>query len=132
MNPRTKTLSKIIGFLTTTDAAKATAFYQGTLGFRFVGDDGFALIFDAHGTMIRIVKAQAFAPAAGTVLGWEVGDVPTAVRELSAQGVVFAQFGLSFLNQDELGVWKAPGGDEVAWFKDPDGNVLSISSHAKA
>jgi catechol 2,3-dioxygenase-like lactoylglutathione lyase family enzyme len=119
----------MIGFITTTKPEEARAFYSGILGFRFVVDDGFALVFDAHGTMLRIAKAQAFTPAQGTVLGWQVDDMPGAVLELKRKGVVFEQFNLPFLKQDADGVWAAPGGDQVAWFKDPDGNVLSISKH---
>ena len=125
-------LTKIIGFLITTDPAKATEFYRDTLGFTFVKDDGFALVFDAHGTMLRIAKAKDHKPAVGTVLGWQVDDVHTAIRELSARGVKFEQFGLPFLKQDDFGMWVAPNGDQVAWFKDPDGNVLSVSKHTKS
>jgi catechol 2,3-dioxygenase-like lactoylglutathione lyase family enzyme len=124
-------LTKMVGFVTTTDAAAARRFYGETLGFRFVDDDGFALVFDAHGTMIRVAKAQQFTPAAGTVLGWQVDDIHAAVAELSAAGVRFEQFGLSFMPQDATGVWSTPGGDAVAWFKDPDGNTLSISQHRR-
>jgi catechol 2,3-dioxygenase-like lactoylglutathione lyase family enzyme len=128
---RMTVLNRMIGFLTTSDAEKAKAFYGDVLGFRFVKDDGFALVFDASGTMLRIAKAKAHTPAQGTVLGWEVDDMHAAVRDLSARGVHFEQFGLAFMKQDEMGVWEAPGGDQVAWFKDPDGNTLSISKHQK-
>jgi len=122
-------LSRMVGFLTTTNPERARAFYSVILGFRFVTDDGFALVFDANGTMLRIAKAQAFTPAQGTVVGWQIDDMPGAVVELKEKGVVFEQFNLPFLKQDPDGVWTAPGGDQVAWFKDPDGNVLSISKH---
>ena len=122
-------LNKIIGFLNTNDAAKATAFYRDVLGFRLVRDDNFAVVFDANGTMIRIGKAQNHTPAQDTVLGWEVADIHAASRELSAQGVQFEQWNLPFMKQDQYGVWTTPNGDMVAWFKDPDGNVLSISTH---
>ena len=125
------TLTKIIGFLTTTKPEEARTFFGETLGFRFLHEDDFALVFDANGTMLRVAKARTFTPAHGTVLGWEVDDIRSAVRELAARGVHFEQFNLPFLKQDELGVWTAPGGDEVAWFKDPDGNVLSISTHGE-
>lgn len=123
-------LSRMIGFLTTTKPDEARAFFGDKLGFRFIGDDGFALVFDANGTMLRIAKAKAFTPAQGTVLGWQVADVHAAAAQLAARGVVFEQYGLPFLQQDDAGVWTAPNGDAVAWFKDPDGNTLSISSHA--
>jgi catechol 2,3-dioxygenase-like lactoylglutathione lyase family enzyme len=128
---RMAVLAKMIGFLITSDAGKATEFYRDVLGFRFVQDDGFALVFDANGTMIRIVKAKSHTAAQGTVLGWEVEDIHAAIHELTARGVKFEQFGLPFMKQDEFGVWTPPNGDQVAWFKDPDGNTLSISKHQK-
>lgn len=123
-------LTRIIGFVTTSNPEKAKAFYGDVLGFRLISEDQFALAYDANGTMIRVGKAQAFAPAQGTVLGWEVADIHAAIRELMPRGVHFEQFNLPFMKQDELGVWTPPNGDKVAWFKDPDGNVLSISQHS--
>jgi catechol 2,3-dioxygenase-like lactoylglutathione lyase family enzyme len=122
-------LSRMVGFVTTTAPERARAFYERTLGFTFLGDDGFALAFDAHGTLLRVAKAQAFTPSSATVLGWEVTDLGEAVRALAAKGVHFEQFNLPFLSQDALGIWTAPNGDRVAWFKDPDGNTLSVSCH---
>jgi catechol 2,3-dioxygenase-like lactoylglutathione lyase family enzyme len=122
-------LTRIVGFVTTVAPDRAKAFYERTLGFTFLGDDGFALAFDANGTLLRVAKAQAFTPSQATVLGWEVPDLPEAVRALAAQGVQFEQFNLPFLQQDALGIWTAPNGDQVAWFKDPDGNTLSVSCH---
>jgi catechol 2,3-dioxygenase-like lactoylglutathione lyase family enzyme len=124
-------LTKIVGFVNTTKPEEARAFYGGVLGFRLISDDEFALAFDANGTTIRVGKARSFTPAQGTVLGWEVTAIQDAVRELGAQGVKFEQFNLPFLKQDDLGVWTAPDGDQVAWFKDPDGNVLSVSQHTR-
>lgn len=123
------TLTRMVGFVTTTNAERAKAFYGGVLGFRLLSDDEFALAFDANGTMIRVGKAQAFTPAQGTVLGWQVEDIHAAIRELTQRGVHFEQFNLPFMKQDELGVWTPPNGDRVAWFKDPDGNMLSLSQH---
>ncbi|MCU1348929.1 MAG: Glyoxalase/bleomycin resistance protein/dioxygenase [Acidobacteria bacterium] len=122
-------LTKMVGFVTTTDPAAARRFYGDVLGFRLLSDDEFALAYDANGTTLRVAKAQTFTPAQGTVLGWEVGDIRAAIAELTARGVHFEQFGLPFLQQDADGVWQTPNGDEVAWFKDPDGNMLSISRH---
>jgi catechol 2,3-dioxygenase-like lactoylglutathione lyase family enzyme len=123
-------LTRMIGFLMTGDAGRAVAFYRDVLGFRVIGDDEFAIVLDANGTMLRVNKAPGFKPAQGTVLGWEVDDIHAAIRELTARGVHFEQFGLPFMKHDELGVWTPPNGDKVAWFKDPDGNVLSISQHS--
>jgi catechol 2,3-dioxygenase-like lactoylglutathione lyase family enzyme len=122
-------LTKMVGFVTTTNPERARAFYADTLGFTFLGDDGFALAFDAHGTLLRAAKARTFTPSQATVLGWEVGDIVAAVQELMGRGVRFEQFNLPFLAQDALGIWTAPNGDRVAWFKDPDGNTLSLSWH---
>jgi catechol 2,3-dioxygenase-like lactoylglutathione lyase family enzyme len=116
----------IVAFVPTKDADKAKAFYVGVLGLQFVKDDGFALVLDANGIMVRVAKAQ-FTPAPFTILGWQVPDIAKMVTALQAKGVQFERFG--FFEQDELGIWTAPTGDKVAWFKDPDGNVLSVSQH---
>ena len=117
----------IVAFVPTRDAEKARAFYEGVLGLRFVKDDGFALVLDANGIMVRVAKAQ-FTPAPFTILGWQVLDIEKIVTGLQGKGVQFERFG--FFEQDALGIWTAPSGDKVAWFKDPDGNVLSVSQHA--
>ena len=122
-------LTKMIGFVTTKAPAKAKTFYGEVLGFRFVSEDEYALVFDANGTMLRVAKGSQSPPAQHTILGWEVKDIHAAVRELAGRGVKFEQYGLPFMKQDEHGVWKPPGGGAVAWFKDPDGNTLSVSSH---
>ena len=116
----------IIAFVPTKDAVKARGFYEGVLGLRFVKDDGFALVLDANGIKVRVAKAQ-FTPAPFTILGWQVADIEKMVTALQGKGVQFEGFG--FLEQDELGIWAAPIGDKVAWFKDPDGNILSVSQH---
>src|SRR2546422_6169706 len=104
-------LTKMIGFVTTSNPEKAKAFYGGVLGFRQLSDDNFAIVFDANGTMIRVAKAAEFTPARATVLGWEVPDIYAAIRELSPRGVQFEQFNLPFMKQDEFGVWTPPNGD---------------------
>jgi catechol 2,3-dioxygenase-like lactoylglutathione lyase family enzyme len=119
--------SKMMGFVPTTDAKKARAFYEGKLGFEFVSDDPFALVVKAGDTMIRVAKAQNFAPAPYTVLGWEVADIGKVVAWLNQQGVTLEKY--PFIQDQELGIWTTPNGDKVAWFKDPDGNVLSVSQH---
>jgi catechol 2,3-dioxygenase-like lactoylglutathione lyase family enzyme len=119
---------KIVAFIPTLDFDKARAFYVDTLGLRFVDNDGFAMVLDANGTMIRVAKVQPdFKPAVFTILGWEVSEIEKEVAELTAKGLVFERFG--FFEQDALGIWAAPGGAKVAWFKDPDGNTLSVSQH---
>jgi catechol 2,3-dioxygenase-like lactoylglutathione lyase family enzyme len=122
-------LTNMVGFLVVDDAEKAKAFYGDVLGFRFMSEDEYALVFDANGTMLRINKGRDFKPAQGTVLGWAVENIYAAIRELTSRGLQFEQFNLPFMKQDEHGVWTPPGGDRVAWFRDPAGNVLSISQH---
>ena len=117
----------IVAFVPTKDPDKARAFYEGVLGLRFVKDDGFALVLDANGIMIRVAKVKDFTPAQFTILGWQVSGMENVVRGLQKRGVHFEIFG--FFKQDELGIWTAPTGDKVAWFKDPDGNILSVSQH---
>jgi catechol 2,3-dioxygenase-like lactoylglutathione lyase family enzyme len=119
--------TNIVAFVPIKDSAKARAFYEGVLGLRFVKDDGFALVLEANGIMVRAAKMKEFTPAQFTILGWQVSDINQVVRELAARGVHFEIFG--FFKQDELGIWTAPTGDKVAWFKDPDGNILSVSQH---
>lgn len=119
--------TNIVAFVPIQDAEKARAFYEGVLGLRFVKDDGFALVFDANGIMIRAARMKEFTPAQFTVLGWQVSKIEEVARGLAKHGVKFEIFG--FFKQDALGIWTAPTGDKVAWFKDPDGNILSVSEH---
>ena len=119
--------TKIVAFVPITDGEKARAFYEGVLGLKFVKDDDFALVFDANGIMVRAAKMKEVKPAQFTILGWQVNGIEDIARELQKKGVHFEVFG--FFKQDELGIWTAPTGDKVAWFKDPDGNMLSISQH---
>jgi catechol 2,3-dioxygenase-like lactoylglutathione lyase family enzyme len=116
----------IVAFVPTKDAEKARAFYEGVLGLRFVKDDGFAMVLDANGIMVRVARAK-FTPAPFTILGWQVPDIEKMVMGLQGKGVQFERYG--FVEQDKLGIWTTPTGEKVAWFKDPDGNVLSVSQH---
>jgi len=119
--------TNIVAFVPITNGVKARAFYEGLLGLRCVKEDEFAVIFDANGIRLRAVKMKELTPAHFTILGWEVKQIDKVVTSLRDRGVQFEVFG--FFKQDELGIWTAPGGDKVAWFKDPDGNILSVSEH---
>jgi catechol 2,3-dioxygenase-like lactoylglutathione lyase family enzyme len=119
--------TNLIAFVPITDHDAARSFYEGVLGLRFVHNDGFASVFDANGIMIRMSKVPEFKPFPFTLLGWQVTDIESAVTTLGQRGVHFERFG--FFEQDALGIWTAPSGDQVAWFKDPDGNLLSVSRH---
>ena len=117
--------SDVIAFAPATDLHRARVFYEQALGLSLLEQNDFACVFDANGTMLR-VAAVADAPRAGyTVLGWRVTDIAAAVRGLTARGVVFLRY--DGMDQDEIGVWTTPGGEQVAWFPDPDGNILSLT-----
>jgi catechol 2,3-dioxygenase-like lactoylglutathione lyase family enzyme len=118
----------IVGFVSIVDVSRALAFYRDTLGLRLLMEEPpFALVFDANGIMIRLGMAKEIAPAHGTVLGWQVPEIGAVVKDLGQAGVQFERF--DGMDQDELGIWTSPTGAKVAWFKDPDGNILSISEH---
>ena len=116
---------KMVGFLFTTDYEKARAFFEGKLEFQFLSLDQFALAMRCGENMIRISKIPNFTPQQGTVLGWEVPDMESAVAWLKERGVTLEKY--PFMEHPDY--WAAPGGAKVAWFKDPDGNVLSVSQH---
>lgn len=120
-------LGRIVTFLLTKNPEACLRFYRDVLGFTFLRDDEFALVFDLHGTMLRISKMPDFTPAQHTVLGWAVEDIGAAVGELVRKGVAFERY--PNMGQDGDGIATFPTGDKVAWFKDPDGNVLSLSQH---
>ena len=116
---------KIMAFVGTQDQAKAKAFYRDTLGLRLISEDHFALAFDVNGILLRVSNVGKGVIAPYTVLGWEVKNIAATVKALQDAGVKLEHY--EGLGQDELGVWHAPSGAKVAWFKDPDGNTLSIT-----
>jgi catechol 2,3-dioxygenase-like lactoylglutathione lyase family enzyme len=123
-------LSRIMAFAATTDSAKARAFYEGVLGLRFVSEDAFAVVYDVGGVELRIQKVQALTPQPHTQLGWSVSSIDKVVEELGGRGAVFEKY--SYLKQDPQGIWTAPSGAKVAWLKDPDGNLLSLTELSRA
>lgn len=116
-----------VAFLGITDVERARAFYGDTLGLRLISEDPFALVFDLAGVPLRLQKLREFAPHAFTSLGWQVDDATSTIVALRARGVEFERYG--FIEHDADGIWTAPGGTRVAWFKDPDGNLLSLTQH---
>ena len=106
----------------------AKSFYQDTLGLKFVSDDGYALVFEGKNTKVRVSRVPVVSPTQYAVLGFTVDNIEKTIDALSAKGVIFARFG--FFVQDERGVWTAPDGTKVAWFHDPDLNMLSVVQHA--
>jgi catechol 2,3-dioxygenase-like lactoylglutathione lyase family enzyme len=117
--------SKVVAFVATSRPDSAKSFYEQTLGLRLVLDDAFAIVFDVNGVMLRVQKVQEHTPPPYTVLGWDVADIHASVKELLDRGVSCE--GYEWLEQDELGIWTAPSGAKIAWFKDPDGNTLSLT-----
>ena len=118
-----------IAFIPTNNPEAARTFYETTLGLTFVSDDNFALVFriGPTNTMLRVVRTGAFTPAQFTIFGWETPDIEADVEALTAKGIEFLRF--AYFEQDALGIWTAPNGNKVVWFKDPDGNTLSLSYH---
>jgi catechol 2,3-dioxygenase-like lactoylglutathione lyase family enzyme len=114
----------LVAFVATGDLEAAGAFYEATLRLPLVEANGFARVYDVNGTQLRVTLVESRAAAPYTVLGWRVADIGRAVAELSAAGVRFKRY--DGMQQDENGVWVAPGGTRVAWFSDPDGNTLSL------
>ncbi|HEV7208088.1 MAG TPA: VOC family protein [Mycobacteriales bacterium] len=117
--------SDLVAFVAASDLPRARAFYAQTLGLTLVEESDFACVFDANGTMLRVTAVAVVSPADYTVLGWRVADITTELRQLLARGVTCARY--PGMDQDELGIWTTPGGEQVAWFDDPDGNTLSIT-----
>lgn len=117
--------SDVIAFAPATDLARARTFYEVTLGLPVLDEDPYACVFDAHGTMLRITAVDEVARPGYTVLGWRVTDIGEAISGLASRGVVFVRY--AGMEQDARGVWTTPDGDHIAWFNDPDGNVLSLT-----
>ncbi len=116
---------ELVAFLATRDAARARVFYQGVLGLALVEESAFALVFDARGTTLRIQKVGDFQAHPFTALGWQVPRIDEVVDQLAQKNVAFERF--PGLDQDARGIWRSPSGARVAWFRDPDGNTLSIT-----
>jgi catechol 2,3-dioxygenase-like lactoylglutathione lyase family enzyme len=117
--------SDLVAFVAATDLRRARAFYEQMLGLPVLEQNDIACVLDAHGTMLRVTAVREVARRGYTVLGWRVTDIVAAVRDLTARGVAFLRY--EGMSQDEHGIWTAPSGAQVAWFTDPDGNVLSLT-----
>jgi catechol 2,3-dioxygenase-like lactoylglutathione lyase family enzyme len=116
---------KLMAFVATRNPDRARAFYRDTLDLELVSEDQFALVFKVADTTLRVATVQELTPAKYTVLGWQVRDIVAAVKSLQRKGVRFERY--PGMPQDELGIWNSPSGAKVAWFKDPDGNTLSVT-----
>ena len=114
-----------MAFVATRDPNRAKKFYRDALGLPLISEDEFALVFDALGTMLRVTRVQELAAAKYTVLGWHVRDIVQTAKDLQKANVTLQRY--PGMQQDEVGIWTSPSGARVAWFKDPDGNTLSIT-----
>ncbi len=112
-------------FVPTVKPAEAKSFYRDILGLKLLSEDQYALEFQANGALLRVTIVENLQPQVFTILGWNVGDIVSVIKSLKQKGIVCEKYG--FMEQDDLGVWTSPGGSKVAWFKDPDGNVLSLT-----
>jgi catechol 2,3-dioxygenase-like lactoylglutathione lyase family enzyme len=120
--------SKVVAFVPSRSPKKSRSFYENALGLGFVSGDQFANVFDANDIMVRVVDVsgiEGFKPFPFTILGWSVNDIGKTVKGLQQKGVTFERY--AGMDQDQLGIWTSPSGARIAWFKDPDGNVLSLS-----
>jgi catechol 2,3-dioxygenase-like lactoylglutathione lyase family enzyme len=116
---------KLKAFIPTIKPAKAKAFYRNVLGLELLSEDEYALEFNANGVLLRVTTVPELKPQEFTILGWNVTDIVSLIRLMNSKGIICEKY--SFLKQDDLGIWTAPGGSKVAWFKDPDGNLLSLT-----
>jgi catechol 2,3-dioxygenase-like lactoylglutathione lyase family enzyme len=117
----------LVAFVATSKPKEARDFYQNTLGLSLISDEQYALVFDANGTTLRIQKSGPFNPHVFTSLGWHVPDIEATMADLRRKGVVFEQY--PWMPEESNGIMTFPGGARVAWFKDPDGNLLSIDQY---
>ena len=115
----------VVAFIATRDGVVAREFYEKTLGLRLISDEPWALVFDANGTTLRIQKVDSFTPLPFTALGWTVPDIESIVHSLEKRRIKLERY--DGMKQDPRGIWRSPSGARVAWFKDPDGNTLSVT-----
>lgn len=120
--------SALIGFVATSKPDESKAFYRDSLGLSLVEETPFAIVFKSAQSTLRVQITEKVHAPPYTSLGWEVNDLLATVRTLVNNGISFEHF--DGLDQDDTGIWTAPGGALVAWLKDPDGNLLSITQGA--
>jgi len=121
---------RVKAFVPAADADTAKKFYGETLGFKLLSEDNYGNEFEMNQVSLRVsfVSADHLQPQRHTILGWTVQDILETFNFLKGRGIVFEKY--DFLEQDENNIWTARGGTQVAWFKDPAGNLLSIDQQA--
>lgn len=121
-------MNRLIAFVATAKPAESRQFYSETIGLALIEETEFSIVFSSGETMLRIQKVSDVTIPPDTALGWEVDDIAGRVQDLTNKGAVFGQF--DGFPQDDDGIWTAPDGTKVAWFSDPDGNLLSLTQFA--
>lgn len=114
-----------VSFLATENATRSRDFFENVIGLEFIEETQFALVFSTGNSQLRIQKVDQLYSPPYTSMGWQVGEIETVVSNLVARGVFFEM--LSGIDQDDNGIWTSPSGAKIAWFKDPDGNMLSLT-----
>lgn len=116
---------EVIAFVPTMKPNEARTFYKDILGLMLLSEDESALQFRANGILLKVVLVRELIPQTFTVLGWKVKDISGVIKSLNKKGIFCEEY--EFLRQDSIGIWTSRGGSKVAWFKDPDGNILSVT-----
>jgi catechol 2,3-dioxygenase-like lactoylglutathione lyase family enzyme len=116
---------RLMAFIPVGDLRAAQSFYADVLGLRVTEENPYVVVLDAGGTMLRLTQVDDLRPQPFTIAGWQVPDLDRSIDTLGSRGVAFIRY--DGLDQDAKGIWSTPGGDQVAWFKDPDGNTLSLT-----
>jgi catechol 2,3-dioxygenase-like lactoylglutathione lyase family enzyme len=115
----------LVAFAPSVDLPRAVDFYRSVLRLEHVETTPFAAVFRAGAVMLRVTKVETLTPQPFTILGWSVPDIRATIADFASRGVEFTRY--DGMPQDSLGVWTTPGGDQIAWFRDPDGNTLSLT-----
>jgi len=119
---------KLKAFVPTIKPEEAKSFYKDVLGLKLLSQDDYALEFESNGSLLRVTIVQELKPQAFTVLGWNVDDIVSIIKSLNDKNIFCEKY--DFFEQNDLGIWTSPNGSKVAWFKDPDGNVLSLTEES--
>jgi catechol 2,3-dioxygenase-like lactoylglutathione lyase family enzyme len=117
-----------VAFVPSTDLDRSQRFFTEVLDLAVEQLTPYACVLRAGSTMLRVTRVDGLTPQPFTVFGWAVDDLRSVATGLTARGVTFLRY--DGMNQDEAGVWTTPGGDLIAWFRDPDGNILSLTEFA--
>ncbi|BCJ47788.1 glyoxalase [Actinoplanes ianthinogenes] len=119
-----------IAFLPSLDLDRSRQFFADRLGLTVEEVTPFACVLRVGATTLRVTKVDQLRAQPFTVFGWEVPDISATVAGLTAAGIEFLRY--DGVDQDSAGVWTTPGGDHIAWFRDPDGNTLSLTEFARS